>query len=204
MKKLVSFALLVALLLAYSTCAMAAIEYKRLKNGNYYGNLSNGKANGYGRWELDTGAIYSGMFLNDAASGFGIYRASSPEIWIQAGIFADDYANLTGVVLRTSGTRLHGTWVDTKYQGGTDEKGYTFIEITLKDGTKYAGEALENPQVITGYGMLTMPDGSQFVGMFQNGLANGTGIQVDSNYNYVLGEWVNGLLVETLETGPTE
>ena len=129
------------------------------------------------------GDLYTGMFKDGDKSGFGIYIGGVNEnYFISAGEWRENRLN--------GNIRVH--WRDHSIRWGLYENnapvdGMTIIEkqyedwngfkenLALDDGSLYTGEYNTNGgDFVEGYGMMTYPDGSMYIGKFKEGFERDT------------------------------
>lgn len=95
----------------------------------YFGETSNGMANGYGMGVYETGGVYKGYWRDNSRNGKGEYRWTSGDEY--TGEYKNGERNGFGIYKFASGERYEGEWVnDLRHGQGShySSKG----EITLK------------------------------------------------------------------------
>ena len=138
---------------------------------------------GFGIQRWADGLSYEGMWKDDVKSGFGIYiDSTNRKYYMISGESLEDAIN--------GNIRVH--WLDHSIQWGLYENnkpvdGMTKIEeqyedwngfrenLPLDDGSFYTGEYNTNGgDFVEGYGIMTYPDGSKYIGKFKEGFERDT------------------------------
>jgi len=159
-------------------------EYIDKKGNVYKGNFRDDKYNGYGELKLTNGFKYIGQFKDDKADGYGtIYFPDGRKI---IGDFKDDNLNGQAKQININGTTLYdGNWKNNK------RNGYGTLYYT--DGGKYIGNFKDGK--IEGKGRMIRPNGmTEYVGNFKNGKKNGEGIYYTTDGSQYIGYFTKGNL----------
>ena len=134
-------------------------------SGNFKGDLNEGYATGKGEYRFEDGAVYSGYFDHNKATGQGKLTVAS-----------------------TSKCMYPSTYIGSFTRGLRD--GYGKYELPL-NGFVYEGEFKEGR--IQGEAFVTYKNGSEYKGQVFNGLRHGKGKIVYKSGNYYEGQWREGV-----------
>jgi hypothetical protein len=154
--------------------------------GRYYGALVDGKGQGQGRIEWDSGAVYQGGFANGLFSGRGHLHYPNGDEY--DGDFASGKQSGRGTLTLKRGATYTGEFRADAFDGqgryddgaGTVYQGH-FVKgafaghgvITIADGRRYEGEVKQ--WVPDGEGRLRLANGDVYQGHFEKGLYDGPG-----------------------------
>jgi len=150
---------------------------------SYEGMFKDNLFSGFGVYRWADGDSYEGMFKEDDKSGFGIYLGGADtNYYISVGEWQEDVHN--------GNVRIH--WRDHSIKWGLCENNIFADEMTkteeqyedwngfrenlaLDDGSFYTGEYNTNGgDFVEGYGIMTYPDGSMYIGKFKEGFEKDT------------------------------
>ncbi len=176
----------------------------RLKDGNYEGDVKNGKPHGKGRIVYDDGHAYEGDFVDGKRIGKGtLYFVDGDRLEC---VFRDDYPNGTGTLYIDgapfegefigditnffncyhrdfkSGSSYSGAFLNGKYHG----KGIW----DSASGTHYEGEFKYGKY--DGYGEVSFSTGAKYMGEFKNGEYHGQGVYRFPDWSNIRGQFRNG------------
>jgi hypothetical protein len=140
------------------------------------GNCLNGK----GTFVFDSGAKYSGEFLNGQMNGQGILTFSNGDKYL--GSFANQYREGSGKFVFANGDEYVGKVKKNKFQGEG--------KIKYADGKTYEGNWEDNKP--NGLGEIRFVDGARYEGMVKDGNPEGEGLMVYANKTQFSGKWKNG------------
>lgn len=156
-------------------------------------------ASGY-RYINTSGVKYSG-FVKDGLPTNGTIRyadgvSGKLSVDDKTGVAAISYSNgdsyvgtLSGI-LRDGSGKYYKKSTDETYDGGfVDDKLTGYAVITAPDGRKYEGETKNGEK--SGIGKLTMSDGSYYYGEFKNDMRNGCGEQHNADGSKYFGSFVD-------------
>tara|TARA_B100001971_G_scaffold214403_1_gene251734 strand:- start:245 stop:3154 length:2910 start_codon:yes stop_codon:yes gene_type:complete len=134
-------------------------------NGNYDGDIVDGKKHGYGTYKWTSGENagdkYVGEFQNDNVHGSGTYTWIGGDKYV--GEFKDNMRSGRGTNIWASGQKYVGEWKDSMRNGqGTN---------IWPDGEKYVGEWKDDKK--HGQGIMTGAKGEKYVGEFKDNNAVG-------------------------------
>jgi hypothetical protein len=148
-----------------------------------YYNVETGYLEGFGVYQYTDGDIYYGMFRDGKRSGFGLYfGGESRNYFLIAGESREDMTNGNSRLHK----RDHSIWWG-QYENGEPVDGTMKVEeqyadwngfeenLRLDNGSFYTGECNTNgSDFVEGYGVLTYPDGSMYIGKFGDGFTRDT------------------------------
>jgi hypothetical protein len=140
------------------------------------GNCLNGK----GTFVFDSGAKYSGEFLNGQMNGQGILTFTNGDKYL--GSFAAQYREGHGKFVFANGDEYLGKVQKNKFQGEGKMK--------YADGKTYEGNWEDNKP--NGLGEIRFADGARYEGMVKDGNPEGEGLMVYANQTRFSGKWKNG------------
>ncbi len=172
-------------------------------NGNHYeGNFRKSRIKGTGTMKYNNGDIYTGNWDNDLPWGQGQYIFTSGAKY--KGNFKKGKFEGIGTMFYPDGSRFEGNWKENKKHGegifvtsnGKKETGKWIngsinidasempIELAEKDVTNCNTIHCEN-----GMGTYTYPDGTRYIGNFENGLPAGQATVYYPSGNKYIGKW---------------
>jgi len=179
--------------------AASPLNVTEFANGQYQGDLVDGKRHGKGKliynngncydgtWENDqrhgegtfvgTTSNYQGFFLNDVRHGYG------KEKWEDSNQYEGNYEN----------DKKHGhgrfQWPDgCVYDGGfLENRVHGEGKFTWKDGRKYRGDWVSDK--MHGYGTYNWPDGRSYEGEYMNDMKHGFGSFIWADGRKFTGTW---------------
>lgn len=125
------------------------------KYGKYTGDIVDGKKQGNGKFEWNSGAIYEGEFSNNEINGNG--KMIIPTVGEYQGSFVNGKRSGKGKYIFTNGDIYDGEWTNDKMNG---QGVYTFA-----NGDKYEGQFSNNK--FNGTGTYTK-DGKQYTGTWKD------------------------------------
>lgn len=125
------------------------------KYGKYTGDIVDGKKQGNGKFEWNSGAIYEGEFSDNQINGNG--KMTIPTLGEYQGEFVNGKKSGKGKYTFANGDIYDGEWVEDKMSG---QGIYTFA-----NGDKYEGGFVDNK--FSGTGIYTK-DGKQYTGTWKN------------------------------------
>jgi hypothetical protein len=140
------------------------------------GNCLNGK----GTFLFDSGAKYSGEFLNGQMNGQGILTFTNGDKYL--GAFAAQYREGHGKFIFANGDEYLGKIKKNKFHGEGKMK--------YADGKTYEGNWEDNKP--NGLGEIRFTDGARYEGMVKDGNPEGEGMMVYANQTKFSGKWKNG------------
>lgn len=175
----------------------AEIAYK--DGTTYSGGCGDKGPEGTGTMIYKDGDQYKGGFESGKRSGTGVYSWTSGEKY--DGGWAADAISGGGTYTFPSGASLEGefesnSFVNGSYHVSNNFGDYTFVftdgkpskaSITLKDGTKYAGEM--NEKGLNGAAQISYSNGDKYDGQIVNGQKSGSGRYVWKNGASYDGNW---------------
>lgn len=91
-----------------SDMTMDTIVYS--EGSEYYGEIADGKANGYGTYNSPYGDTYVGYFKDDLKHGQGTFTWANGDVY--AGEWKDNKWNGYGTLTKADGTVEKGVWQD--------------------------------------------------------------------------------------------
>jgi hypothetical protein len=150
--------------------------------GRYYGKLVDGKRQGHGRIEWESGARYEGEFDKGLYSGKGNLQLVSGIKY--AGEFDNGMIAGRGRMQMKDGTIYTGEFRNGEFHGQG-----RFENVK---GDVYEGEFSKNE--LTGKGAYALKDGSSYQGDLLNWRPHGTGVYTDAEGTVYEGQFVNGNL----------
>ena len=133
----------------------------------------------HGRFIYDSGDAYEGSFLDNKASGKGIYFFADGTIY--TGDWLCDKKHGIGSETTSDKTVYRGEFYQDKKHG----KG----SVTFNDESEYEGEFKDDQ--IQGIGRFTWNDGREYEGQWENGKMQGKGIFKWSDGRKYVGDYVN-------------
>jgi len=169
--------------------------------GNYEGDVVEGKRNGVGKRSFADGSVYLGLWKNDKKDGLGSlrwadqtsytgqwkedkYEGYGVKSWSDGdrfeGYWKDDKKTGRGIYLWSNGDRYEGEWDDDKQHGQGIfkwETGVIYYGI-FKDNQREDSSAL-----------LVWPNGDKYQGSFKNNSIEGKGIYQHASGDKYTGEW---------------
>ncbi len=131
-------------------------------DGNYDGDIVDGKMHGYGTYILD-GDKYVGEFKNDKIDGQGTLTWSNGDKYV--GEWKDNVRHGSGTLTYSDGREYVGEFKNGNIEGQGKH--------TWPEGDKYVGEWKDN--VRHGSGTNTLPDGEMYVGGWKDDKQHGQG-----------------------------
>ena len=175
-------------------------------NGDrYYGGISNGKRNGFGRLFFYFGGCYEGEWKDDVREGYG----SSKDFmdYVYEGEWKDNRYNGMGV-LKTSDFKYEGEfkdgnpcgrgtlyYYDSTHITGTFDENFSGIATGYYiSGERYDGEYVREKR--DGFGINVYPDGSCYKGEWKNDKKHGAGVFVHPGGIEEQQQWNDGELVK--------
>ncbi|CAD8075849.1 unnamed protein product [Paramecium primaurelia] len=162
-------------LLKFQNCKL-----KIYKDSYYFGQLVNGKKNGFGVILSNNGRTYEGQFENDRKHGSGFERF--PDGASYNGTYINGKPDGVGKFLWANGEVYEGGWQNGLKHGQGIWNGIK--------GDSYVGEwKMGNPE---GYGVHVWVNGDRYEGEFHNSLKHGEGIEYLINGDVYKGQYVNG------------
>lgn len=181
--------------------------------GSYFGPLVDGRLQGQGRMEWETGARYEGGFEEGFFSGQGRYRFANGDIY--EGSFVRGVASGQGRLETPYGVTYVGSFRDGLFEGQgrrTDASGNVY-EGEFKNGLFHGNGKSTAPNGSCegefrygepwGKGECRYVDGRTYRGEFVRGSLNGKGRYEDAAGNVYEGDFVNGNFTgEGAFTGP--
>ena len=149
------------------------------EEGEYIGELVNGKKHGKGTMKGIDGNVYEGEWKEGLMHGKGIYKWSDC-ITVYEGEFVDGNFNGKGIKKDAEGDVYEGFWKDDLMHG----KG----KMKFADGNVYEGEWKDN--LFNGNGIYKWSDGiTVYEGEFKDGNFNGKGFRKDADGAVYEGFW---------------
>ena len=138
-------------------------------NGDKYkGEWLNDKINGYGIYEYKNGDKYKGNFINNLKEGKGIYYYKNNSIF--EGNYKNDKREGFGIMHFNNGEIYEGNWKNDKING-YGKYSYNDKKINNEINSKickiYEGEWKD--ELWNGDGKIILNDGTQFIGIYNNG-----------------------------------
>ena len=137
-------------------------------NDIYKGEWLNDKMNGYGIYKYKNGDLYKGNFINNLKEGKGEYYYKNNSIY--KGNYKKDKREGYGIMSFNNGEIYEGNWKNDKINGygkySYNEKKLN-NEIDNKICKIYEGEWKD--EIWNGKGKCILNDGTQFIGIFNNG-----------------------------------
>ncbi len=182
------------------------------KNGQYEGEMLNGKRQGYGKAVYDNGSVYEGYWENNQRHGKGklIFGQSSKDEFFE-GTFVDDVIEGYGIYQLKNGTRYEGNFTNGKVTGDFTvnyNNGQVYVGqlvnakrhgrgklIYKKDDVRDYYEGDWDNGNFHGQGIAAFKSGAKYTGEFASNQYNGKGrydYAEDSFALYYEGEYKNG------------
>ena len=167
-----------------TTQPQSPIVTKTYDNGEYVGQMKDGKRHGQGTYTYANGNKYEGQWEYGLRHGQGTFTWASGSIYV--GEYKDDKRHGQGTYNWADGAKYVGEWKDDKRNGqGT---------MTWADGEKYVGEWKDDKR--HGQGTYTWANGDKYVGQWKDNLRNGQGTMTYADGRVEKGIWKDGKLVE--------
>jgi len=172
-------------------------------NGDRYeGNLWNGERSGNGTLTMADGCTYTGLWKGDKKNFRGVY--TWPDGQCYDGDFLNDKRHGHGIMTWPKGARYDGGWENNvrhgkavfREQSGNEyntvwEKGRLVSYANLKPVSQYQDGRVYKNNITEGAGVITWPDGSQYVGNILHGVRSGKGRMRFPSGNEYTGDWLN-------------
>ena len=149
--------------------------------GIYFGEIENGKSEGYGIDNYLNGDKYEGEFINNEYEGYGIFNYLNLDKY--EGEFKNGKAEGIGSLYYSDGSLYQGA-----FRNGIKE-GYGILYY--KDDIKYEGEFYNDMK--DGYGIMINIKRDIYIGEFYNDMKDGIGILYYANGDKYKGEFKNNL-----------
>ncbi|MFK7951192.1 MAG: MORN repeat-containing protein [Saprospiraceae bacterium] len=163
--------------------------------------ISGNCINGHGTWKWESGAVYTGTFINGTRYGHGQYTFSNGDVYI--GEWQNNQKHGYGVyTFNTSSNQKKlyaGEWIADQ-RSGIGIMHYKDKTVASKFGVwkknkflyKYKGTGCLEGDCYTGFGLYVWNDGSRYEGHFKYGERNGEGVYYYSKGAKYIGNQVNG------------
>lgn len=157
----------------------------------YEGEWKNDNVNGKGKYTLKNGAYFIGDWVDNKQHGRGKEKWPTGEIY--EGQYSHGNKHGKGVFRASDGSYFEGDFVDGKIEGrgSTCSSG----EYHWQDGRHYIGEWVNNER--DGRGEFFWPTGIRYLGNYKANLKEGKGKIFFGSEDYIEGEFVNNLLVNS-------
>ena len=171
-------------------------------DNRYEGEWKNGKKHGTGRMNFANGAHYTGNWIDDMATGEGMFIWKNGDQY--EGQIQNGQRHGKGLYRFTNGDTYTGDWVEDKKEGYgvstmaghryegqfKDDKMYGIGSFYFANGDVYTGDWTDNKQ--NGQGIFKWTNGDQYEGGFRAGKMHGNASYKFSNGNIFNGEWADG------------
>jgi hypothetical protein len=148
--------------------------------GEYVGDLKDGKKHGQGTFTYSNGKKYVGEWKDDKRHGKGTITNPNGNKYV--GEWKDDKGDGKGTITWSNGSKYVGEFKNNKMHGqGTETwpNGQKYVGV-YKDGNKH------------GQGTYTWPSGNKYFGGWKDNKKHGHGTYVYANGKYYVGEWKEG------------
>ena len=150
-------------------------------NGEYTGQVRDGKRHGKGIVHYINGDSYDGEWSEGVKSGYGIYTFADGERY--EGSYVNGLRCGFGAYFYNSGNVYEGDWKDDKRHGHGVFK--------WKEGDVYEGDFEEGK--MSGQGLYRFANGASYIGGVKDGKKHGEGVYRDEKGNEIKGEWKDGV-----------
>jgi hypothetical protein len=149
-------------------------------NGNRYeGQWNRGKPEGRGLFLYANGDRYEGQFRQGLCAGEG--RMTYADGAVYSGQWENNVRHGRGRLSFPDGEQITGEWAEGQYLADWSKLAFQGDTATLPDcNERFCAQ---------GMGKYTYTDGAVFVGVFSNGIPNGTGTAYYPNGNRYEGQW---------------
>ena len=162
------------------------------KNGDEYdGSWVEDFFDGVGKYTWKNGQEYNGNWVKGDTRGFGIMKYVNGEIF--KGEWGIDEMRKNGVLILKTGDQVRGDWIFDKLQ--------SLVHIKYSNGDFYEGEIDTKTFKKEGEGILTLNNGSQYDGHWENDKFNGNGKFIRRESDCVFeAVWENGTVLHSIMT----
>ncbi|CAG9333836.1 unnamed protein product [Blepharisma stoltei] len=163
----------------------AKIVVKSYEDGEYKGEVKNGKRHGFGKFIWNNGSWYEGEWRNDLRDGEGITCFANGNIY--EGEYKLDKKNGKGKFIWADGSRCHGDCYEGEF---FDDAKNGFGVYYFSHGFIYEGEFKNNLR--NGKGKIIWADNDTYEGNFKNGVFDGFGVRKYQTGEVYEGNWSQG------------
>ncbi len=157
-----------------------ATEFRGLTKFRYFGKKVNSKREGFGIVKWSASSKFTGIFVNDTASGYGKLRHDNN---FYSGEFKYNKANGYGKCIGPDKIHYEGIWRDENLSG---------IGLEEFDGNKYEGNYINGQK--HGVGKYIWKDSSEYYGDWVNNSMQGCGIYTFTNGGLYMGEFHENMM----------
>ena len=159
------------------TAASSQHKFHKSMEGDYKGDVKDGKRHGWGKIKWAQGGEYEGEWQQDHLHGIGKQKFLDGRVY--EGRYEKDKMHGRGTMTKPDGQKYEGEWQDGKMHGrGT---------LNFADGTIYEGEWKYCK--MHGRGTMTKPDGQKYEGQWQDCKKHGRGTENLVDGTIYEGQW---------------
>ena len=148
----------------------------------YKGDFKDGKKQGHGTYEWNSGMRYEGDFINDSPNGRGVWMFATGDKY--EGEVKNSEITGKGIFTTKNGDKIDGTFANARANGR--------VLYAFANGDKYDGEMAQGQ--MTGKGVYVSKLGDRTEASFVDGRAEGKGIYYFSTGDRYEGDFKGGAL----------